>query len=29
NDIDYHLMNTSESLDRAFMAYLAKRKVMG
>jgi len=29
NNIDYHLMNTSESLDRAFMAYLAKRKVMG
>jgi uncharacterized protein (DUF58 family) len=27
--IDYHLMNTSEPLDRAFMAYLAKRKVMG
>jgi len=29
NNIDYLLMNTSESLDRAFMAYLAKRKVMG
>jgi hypothetical protein len=29
NDIDYHLMKTSQSLDRALMAYLAKRKVMG
>ncbi|MCF7972735.1 MAG: DUF58 domain-containing protein [Phycisphaerae bacterium] len=29
SNIDYHLMNTSEPLDRAFMAYLAKRKVMG
>jgi uncharacterized protein (DUF58 family) len=29
NAIDYHLMNTSEPLDRAFLAYLAKRKVMG
>ncbi len=29
NAIDYCLMNTSEPLDRAFLAYLAKRKVMG
>jgi uncharacterized protein (DUF58 family) len=29
NNIDYHLMNTSEPLDRALIAYLAKRKVMG
>jgi uncharacterized protein (DUF58 family) len=29
NAIDCCLMNTSEPLDRAFLAYLAKRKVMG
>jgi len=29
NAIDYHLMNTSEALDRALMVYLAKRRVMG
>jgi uncharacterized protein (DUF58 family) len=27
--IDYQLMNTSEALDRALMAYLAKRRIMG
>ena len=29
NAIDYQLMNTSEPLNRALMAYLAKRKLMG
>ncbi len=29
NAIDYQLMNTSEPLDRALMAYLGKRRVMG
>jgi uncharacterized protein (DUF58 family) len=28
NEIDYHLLNTSEALDKALLAYLAKRKQM-